>query len=211
MGDRPFIVYTDHASLRTAVNSPHLLPKMARWLSFFAEYNVFVKYKRGRLNVVADASSRRPDFDPTSRVNSEALPTVATPSISVPSSPLLDDVRKSYAGDTNLLRLMGHLANPSRKSLLDRPALYRSSLNRVTTRNGLLYYTAIADDTPLVDVPDHDDLRLRIMFECHDAPSGGHRVREMTYLTIRRDIYWPHVSICPQVHSFLQGLSLGEA
>ena len=25
LGDRPFVVYTDHASLRTAVNSPHLL------------------------------------------------------------------------------------------------------------------------------------------------------------------------------------------
>uniref|UniRef100_A0AAV1TQX9 Reverse transcriptase domain-containing protein n=1 Tax=Peronospora matthiolae TaxID=2874970 RepID=A0AAV1TQX9_9STRA len=31
-GDRPFIVYTDHASLRTAVNSPHLSQRMARWL-----------------------------------------------------------------------------------------------------------------------------------------------------------------------------------
>ena len=39
LGDRPFIVYTDHASLRTAANSPHLSQRMARWLSFFAEYN----------------------------------------------------------------------------------------------------------------------------------------------------------------------------
>ena len=30
LGDRPFIVYTDHASLRTAVNSPHLSERMAR-------------------------------------------------------------------------------------------------------------------------------------------------------------------------------------
>ena len=35
LGDRPFIVYTDHASLRTAFNSPHLLKIMARWFSFF--------------------------------------------------------------------------------------------------------------------------------------------------------------------------------
>ena len=55
LGDRPFIVFMDHASLRTAVNSPHLLQRMARWLSFFAEYNFSVEYKPGRLNVVADA------------------------------------------------------------------------------------------------------------------------------------------------------------
>ena len=36
LGDRPFIVYTDHASLRTAVNSPHLSQIMVRLLSFFA-------------------------------------------------------------------------------------------------------------------------------------------------------------------------------
>ena len=40
--DRPFIVYTDHASLRTAVNSPHISQRMAKWLLFFAEYNVSV-------------------------------------------------------------------------------------------------------------------------------------------------------------------------
>ena len=52
LGDRPFIVYKDHASLRTAVNSPHLSQRMARCLSFFAEYKFSVEYKPGRLNVV---------------------------------------------------------------------------------------------------------------------------------------------------------------
>ncbi|OWZ04614.1 reverse transcriptase [Phytophthora megakarya] len=35
---KPFVVYTDHASLRTVNQSPHLSQRMARWLSFFAEY-----------------------------------------------------------------------------------------------------------------------------------------------------------------------------
>ena len=59
LGDRPFIVYTDYASLRTAVNSPHLSQRMARWMSFFAEYNFSVEYNPGRTNVVADAFSSR--------------------------------------------------------------------------------------------------------------------------------------------------------
>ena len=64
LGDRPFIVYTDHVSIRTAVKSPHLSQRMARWLSFFAEYNFPVECKPGRLNVVANALSRRPDSEP---------------------------------------------------------------------------------------------------------------------------------------------------
>ena len=57
LGDRTFIVYTDHASLRTAVNSPHLAQRIARWLSFIAEYNFSVEYKPGLRNVFANALS----------------------------------------------------------------------------------------------------------------------------------------------------------
>ena len=73
-------------------------------------------YISGRLNVVADALLRRPDFEPESQFNSEDKPTVAVLTVSVPSSTLLDDVRKSYAEDKDLLRLMDYLSNPSRTS-----------------------------------------------------------------------------------------------
>ncbi|POM79315.1 Pol protein [Phytophthora palmivora] len=63
LGPRPFVIYTDHASLRTVTNSPHLSQRMARWLSFFAEYNFRVEYKPGKLNVLADALLRRPDCE----------------------------------------------------------------------------------------------------------------------------------------------------
>ena len=105
---------------------------------------------------------------------------------------LLDDVRKAYAVDKDLLRLMDHLANPSRQSLKYFSALYRSSLDRYTTRNGLLYYTAVAGNTSRVVVPAQINLRLRIMYECHDAPTGSHPGREKTYLTVSRDFFWPH-------------------
>ncbi|GMG17705.1 unnamed protein product [Phytophthora fragariaefolia] len=45
LGSRPFVVYTDHAPLRTVTNSPHLSQRMARWLSSFPEYNFRVEYK----------------------------------------------------------------------------------------------------------------------------------------------------------------------
>ena len=94
LGVRPFVVYTDHASLRTAVNIPHLSQRMARWLSFFAEHNFFVEYKPGRINDFADALSHRPDFESVAQSNSEGDTTVATLVTSVPSSTLLDDIKR---------------------------------------------------------------------------------------------------------------------
>ncbi|KAE8878082.1 hypothetical protein PF003_g37903 [Phytophthora fragariae] len=51
LGQKPFVIYKDHASLRTATSSPHLSQHMARWLTFFAEYNFTVEYKPGKQNV----------------------------------------------------------------------------------------------------------------------------------------------------------------
>ena len=63
LGTEPFVVYTDHASLRTAINSPHLSPRMARWLTFFFEFNFKVEYHPGKTNALVDALSRRPVFE----------------------------------------------------------------------------------------------------------------------------------------------------
>ena len=96
LGSKPFVIFTDHASLRTVTQSPHLSQRMARWLSFFAEYNFEVKYKPGRQNVLADSLSRRPDYELAH------LTTVG--------SSLTDQIRAAYAHDAScvaLLRALG--------------------------------------------------------------------------------------------------------
>ena len=100
---------------------------MERWLSSFAEYKFSAEYKPGRLNVIVDALSRRPDFESAAQSNSGVNTTKATLVTSVPSLKMLDDIKKVYTEDKAFLRRMDHLATRSRKSLKDLPALYRSS------------------------------------------------------------------------------------
>ena len=92
LGSKPFVIYTDHASLRTATKSPHLSQRMARWLSFFAEYNFEVKYKPGKQNALADALSRRPDYELSN------LTTI--------TSPITELIRSAYAKDEQCVALL---------------------------------------------------------------------------------------------------------
>ena len=63
LGSKPIFVYTDHASLRKATQLPHFSQRIAWWIFFFAEYNFEVKYKPGKQSMLADALSRRPDYE----------------------------------------------------------------------------------------------------------------------------------------------------
>ncbi|KAG2763273.1 hypothetical protein PC129_g24884 [Phytophthora cactorum] len=104
LGSGPFVVYTDRASLRTAVEWPHISQRMARWLSFFAEYDFRVEYKPGRLNVVADALSRRPDY----AVKTADANRIGVERVSAPPSSLINVVKAAYVSDADAKKLLSY-------------------------------------------------------------------------------------------------------
>ncbi|POM77036.1 Putative retroelement [Phytophthora palmivora] len=160
LGSRPFMIYTDHASLRMATNSPNLLQRMVRWLSFFAEYNFRVEYKPGKLNVLADALSRRPDYE---------LAHIYTIGYAWRIR------RTSY---TPLVQFLsdGKDAKVDRLSPRQRAQFHRYGL-----ADGLLHYRVDPGDPPWVVVPNDEDRKYDILLEVHDAPMSGHLGREKTY------------------------------
>ncbi|OWZ18734.1 LOW QUALITY PROTEIN: Retroelement [Phytophthora megakarya] len=177
LGNTPFVVYTYHVSLRTAVKSPHISQRMERWLSFFAEYNFRVECKPGRLNIVADALSRRPDYAvKTADVNQIDVARRYTPSLS-----LFDEVKAAYAHDAVAKRLIEFLSAPSDKAR-------RTLAPRVQAR-AHRYRVHEEDNVVSIVVPNGSDLRNRIMYEYHDVPRQDIRV---AYSLLTRDFYWNH-------------------
>ncbi|GMF40019.1 unnamed protein product [Phytophthora fragariaefolia] len=140
---------------------------MARWLSFFAEYN----------------------FQAVHKADANAIGVVRT---STPSSSLIDDVRSAYANDADAKQLLDYFAAPSEKSRQKLAKHLRARVHRYRVHNGLLLYSAVDDNRDRVVVPDDPELKLRITYDYHDAPTSGHPGREKTYLLLTRDFYWSH-------------------
>src|SRR3954463_13809417 len=59
---RKFTVQTDHATLRYFHTQPNLSRRQARWSEILQEYDFEIQHIPEKKNVVADAISRRPDF-----------------------------------------------------------------------------------------------------------------------------------------------------
>ncbi|POM77142.1 Pol protein [Phytophthora palmivora] len=70
---------------------------MARWISFFEAYNFRVEYKPGKLNVLADGLSRRPDY--------------ALAHVSRVTTDLWDRIRLAYQDDENYTPLVQFLSD----------------------------------------------------------------------------------------------------
>ncbi|CAI5702336.1 unnamed protein product [Peronospora effusa] len=195
LGTEPFVVYTNHASLRTAINSPHLSPRMARWLTFFSEFNFKVEYKPGKSNVLADALSRRPDFEARhqesvsrAKAQVESSTLAAMKAYHVTSS-MASDIKECYSQDEHCRLLLDHFGG--RKVTL--PSHLKAKLNRFSYSDGLLWHQLSPCDPLRIYVPHDTDLKLMILHECHDAPSSGHLGREKTFLRVSEEFWWPHL------------------
>ena len=134
LDSKPFVVYTHHASLRTETQSPHLSQTMARWISFFAEYNFEVKFEPGKQNTLVDELSRRPDY--------ELAP------VAILSSSITDLIRASYAKDEQCVALLRALGSDEFKySGIKLSTRSRARLHLYSIGSDLLGYRTDAVDT----------------------------------------------------------------
>ncbi|KAG2950394.1 hypothetical protein PC117_g4448 [Phytophthora cactorum] len=148
LGSGPFVVYTDHASLRTASTTSGLSTNPEG------------------LNVVTDALSRRPDY----AVKTADANPIGVEHVSAPSSSLIDDVKAAYASEADAKQLLSYASAPSDEARRKLAPHLRARAHRYRVHKGLLLYSAVDDDVNRIVVPNDYDLR---MHEYHDAPTAG--------------------------------------
>ena len=96
---RPFTVKTNQQSLKYLLEQKSGTPAQQKWFTKLLGYVFVVEYKKGKDNLVADALSRKVDFDDcTSLDPSEAHKGVSC-MVSFSSPAWLIDLKASYASD----------------------------------------------------------------------------------------------------------------
>ncbi|KAF1319500.1 Pol protein, partial [Globisporangium splendens] len=151
----------------------------------------------GKSNILADALSRRPDYDPKNKSGDtngacQLCEDVNAIDAGVTST-IQEEITEGYKQDEACQELIKYFKNPSDKALQNLPSRARSRVHRYSMHNELLYYAVDEGDPARIVVPNDEGLRHRLLYEYHDGPSSGHLGREETFLNLPRDYYWPHM------------------
>jgi len=176
-GHQP-IILTDHESLAYLNSTTQLDAKFARWFSKITAWIGVpkIQYKPGKLNIIADALSRRPDH------LLYAL-SVVMPSIEV------DGIKEGLRQDSYVETI--------------NKSIEEGTSNYYYSQDGLLYFTH--KHGARLYVPDVASIREKLISDHHDSRIAGHFGRNKTLSALQRNFYWPdmkrlvtdYISSCP--------------
>jgi hypothetical protein len=192
----PIDIFTDHHSLTYLSTQPNLSPRQSRWVEQLQDYSFKVHHLAGDKNVVADALSRRSDYESAHLQEAEArvlsgLHDGATvrPRLHLEAAGLVStssDVASSSLLAPSFLDEIKVVARSD--GVYYQPLLAAAEHLGLTVRDGLVYSSA-----GLLYIPLGGTLRADLLREVHDSPTGGHQGREKTYARLTGQVYWKGV------------------
>jgi len=203
---RHFDIYTDNSACSWLMHHPKVSAKLARYLTFLAQFNFTIHHVNGSLNTVADALSRRPGKIDVKvalvtfhRCN-KSCSSRASRFRSKSSAPTL--LREETAVDVEVNAFVGshvELSPAVKKEFQDgykQDDEFKSvwanndKANSKFTKESDLLFVKSANPVKRLCVPADDRLRTRVISECHDSPTAAHPGSRRTFLRCAQWYYW---------------------
>ena len=134
-------------------------------------YVFVVEYKKGKDNLVADALSRKTNFDDCSSDGVSEVHEGVLCMVSFPSPTWLTDLKASYGSDQQV------------QDIFQAFQLGRQVPKGYSVQNGLLLYKG------KLYLGSFDALKVAVLQQVHDSPLGGYSGFLKTLHRVQRDFY----------------------
>jgi hypothetical protein len=209
---RQFTIRTDHRNLAYYKEVQKLSERQVRWSQQLSKYNFTLEYKPGKLNVLADALSRReqdmPKNDQDDRVRARQIqvlkpeqctglpkvcPVIAEP---VPERELKSELEQLWEASQPEDAMYQDLVKAVREQSRFLPEKYRHlrlmMADLSVSESFLLFKNRYW-------VPESESLRTGLLQETHDSYLTGHPGKNVMTGIMSRTYFWPGMSKDVQV------------
>ena len=196
-------VLSDHKNLQYFMNERVLSDRQARWMEYLSRFDFKIRYIPGRENAEADALSRRGQalvHEPTVALPRSLFEPIHIDTVGEEEMSLHEAIAEAYehAGLEDPVRKIPHLFQQNIRKHKDLPladcsVIVKEGQDRVEYRGRLW-------------IPDCEDVRRRVIQECHNPPLIGHPGNAGTYARVKTKFFWPRMF--PDIKRYVQNCHL---